>query len=441
MNDSDARLPPGRTGLPLVGETLALMRDVFGFVETRAKQHGPVFRTRILGRPTAVIVGPDATAKFIDDADVQREGAMPSNVEALFGGRALPVLDGEEHHLRKRMVMAAFTHEAVASYVPALAALADRALERWAAAGEVRAADELRRLAIEAIGAAIVGLGPGPELDGLRADYDLVLRGFQALPVALPGSAFARAKRAMKRILAAWVRAIREHQAGPREDGLSRMLAAATGSSLDAEAIAREVHHVVLAGVVVWGWCARAIVELDRHPGVRARLLAEVDAGSAAATPTLNAIEALTYLDQVVSEVRRISPVVPVSFGKARRTFTFAGHTIPAGWMVLWATAASHTRPDVYPDPERFDPDRFGAGAPAESARHPCAFAPNGAGDLMTGHKCAGYFLAPTLLKIFLVQLLRRYTFSLTPKQNLEYDWSQIPPPPKDGLRLRLQPR
>jgi cytochrome P450 len=441
MSDSDAPLPPGRTGLPLLGETLALMRDVFGFVETRAKQHGAVFRTRLLGRPTAVIVGPDATAKFIDESDVQREGAMPGNIEALFGGRALPVLDGEEHHLRKRMVMAAFTHDAVAGYVPALAALVDRALERWAAASEVRAADELRRLAIEAIGAAVVGLGPGPELDALRADYDLVLRGFHALPVTLPGSTFARAKQAMKRILAAWVRAIREHQSAPREDGLSRMLAAAASSSLDPEAIAREIHHVVLAGVVVWAWCARAIIELDRNPGVRARLQAEVDAGGAAATPTVDAIEAMTYLDQVANEVRRISPVVPVSFGKARRTFTFAGHTIPAGWMVLWATAASHTRADVYPDPERFDPDRFAAGAPAEATRHPCAFAPNGAGDVMTGHKCAGYFLAPTLLKIFLVQLLRRYTFALTPEQSLDYDWSQIPPPPRDGLRLRLQPR
>src|SRR3954470_22033408 len=106
MSENQTSLPPGSSGLPLLGETLALLRDPFGFVETRARRLGPVFRTRLLGRPTAVITGPEATAKFVDDADVQRAGAMPANIETLFGGRTLPVLDGDEHRARKQAVMA-----------------------------------------------------------------------------------------------------------------------------------------------------------------------------------------------------------------------------------------------------------------------------------------------------------------------------------------------
>jgi len=107
-------LPPGKSGLPYLGELPEILKDGFGFVEERARRYGSVFRTKILGQPTAVITGPDASAKFIDENDIQRAGAMPAHVQTLFGGRALPVLDGAEHHERKAFIMAAFTHDALA---------------------------------------------------------------------------------------------------------------------------------------------------------------------------------------------------------------------------------------------------------------------------------------------------------------------------------------
>src|SRR3982751_3193244 len=76
MSDAGATVPPGRMGLPFLGEVTDFLADGFGFVETRTRQLGPVFKTKILGRPTAVIVGPDAAGQFIDESKVQREGAM-----------------------------------------------------------------------------------------------------------------------------------------------------------------------------------------------------------------------------------------------------------------------------------------------------------------------------------------------------------------------------
>jgi cytochrome P450 len=367
---------------------------------------------------------------------------MPGNVRALFGGRALPVLDGDEHRARKRTIMAAFTHEAIAAYVPRLADLVRAALARWAAEDEIGGVDALRRLAIEAIAGTMMGIEPGPALDALRSDYGRVLRGFKALPIPLPGTTYSRAKAAIGRALRVWSDTIGRHRATPSDDGLSRILAAdaASGTAMTTDELARELHHLVLAGLIVWAWCARIIVELEQHPGVRARLLGELGTLKAG-TLTLEALEALPYLDQVTKEIRRLAPVVPAAFGKARRTFTFAGHTIPAGWMVLWGTAASHARPEVYPAPERFDPDRFSPGAPAGPASHHYAFAPQGAGDALTGHKCAGYMLAPTLLKVFTVELVRGTTWLLSPGQDLSYDWSEVPPPPRDGLRLRVRTR
>src|SRR5262249_42455760 len=144
----------------------------------------------------------------------------------------------------------------------------------------------------------------------------------------------------------------------------------------------------------------------------------------------------LPYLHQVAMEVRRMSPVVHVFFGKARRTFEFKGHTIPEGWMVLWGHRSSHLRPDTYTSPEKFDPDRFGP-ARAEDKRHEHAYVPNGAGA-PSGHKCAGWELAPLILETFAIELLRNYRIELAQGQDLSYDWTQLPPEPRDGLRARV---
>jgi cytochrome P450 len=441
MSDRRASLPPGKPGLPIVGETLTVLRDPFGFVETRARQYGPIFRTRLLGREAVVITGPDAAAKFVDDADVQRGGAMPGNVEALFGGRTLPVLDGEEHHARKAVVMAGFSREAVAAALPRIRARLRGALARWSEVPEIRAVDETRRLAIETICEVVLGIEGGPALGEILADYGLVLRGFSALPVPLPGTAYSKAKAALGRILGRWRAEIARHEQANStiDDGLSLMLAARGASPTpDADALAREIHHVVLAGLIVWAWCTRALLELDRHPEVFERLRAEcarfpVEAG-------LDTIESLPYLATVAREVRRISAVVPLSFGKARRTFAFGGYEVPAGWMVLWAPSASHARPEVYAEPERFDPDRFGP-ARAEHARHPHAFVPNGTGEVVRGHKCAGYLFAPALLEVFLIELARGYDWKVPTDQDLSYVWTETPPPHKDGLRLSISRR
>jgi retinoid hydroxylase len=196
---------------------------------------------------------------------------------------------------------------------------------------------------------------------------------------------------------------------------------------------------VVIAGLIVWAWFMTAARELAANAQVRERLQREVD-GLGASTLTLERLSQLPYLGQVANEVRRLAPVVQLFFGLARRTFTFAGHRVPEGWMVLWGIRSSHIRPEIYPDPLRFDPDRFSP-ARAEDRKHPYAFVPNGAGDAHTGHKCAGYELAPTLLQVFIVELLRRWSWSFPPDQDFTLDFRQVPPPPRSGLRVRLTRR
>ncbi|HEX4404880.1 MAG TPA: cytochrome P450, partial [Polyangia bacterium] len=192
--------------------------------------------------------------------------------------------------------------------------------------------------------------------------------------------------------------------------------------------------HIVVAGLIVWAWFVSAATELERHADVRARLRAELAA--LPAPLTVAALMRSPYLRQVSMELRRISPVVQVFFGKARETFEFAGHLVPKGWSVFWGIRSSHLRGEIYAEPEKFDPERFSPARHEEQA-HEHAFAPNGAGDAHRAHKCAGYEYAPLFLDVFLVELLR-HEWTLLPGQDLALDWSKIPPAPRDGLRARV---
>jgi len=442
-----APLPPGDAGWPLLGETLPFLKDGFGFVASRTARHGPIWQTRILGGRTAVLAGPDASGRFID-SEVQRAGAMPPHVQELFGGSSLPLLDGDPHLSRKTFILQAFTRDALADYLPVIERLVAAALERWAGQEETVWIPELKRLSIEVICATVMGIPPGAETEALRADYQHVLRAFSHLPVPLPGTAYSRGRAALARILARFEAAIAEHRREPRNDGLSRILAATdgTGRQIGVEECKVELHHLIIAGLIVFAELAAIVQQLTGHPDVRARLETEVaglpegrESGGGGAGLTHEALAGAPYLLQVTMEVKRLCPILPVLFGKARQSFEFKGRTVPAGWMVLWAHRASHVTAEIYPDPERFDPERFGP-ARGEHRRHPHAFVPHGAGPAH-GHRCPGTDFATTLMQVFTILLLRGYTWELAPGQDLDYDWSLIPPEPKDGLRARVRRR
>ncbi len=433
---TEKRLPPGKRGLPVLGETLAFMKDTFGFIAARRAAHGPIFRTHLLGNDTAVLCGAETVAPFLDEERVQRADAMPSHLKVLFGGVSVNQMDGAEHRARKRLILAAFTREAMASYLPAMEATVGRRFAAWADGGEVALVPELKRLAVEVICDNVMGPA-GDALDALVEDYRLMTVGAGSLPLRVPGTGFARGAKAVERLLARHLQVVRAHRAERRDDGLARILAA---GDISDEECARELHHLIVAGMIIFAELAALVIQLARHPEVRARLAEEVARLAPGSTPaTLESLAAMPYLGRVVAEVKRSTPMLPGVFARAKADLEVGGYTIPAGWTILWALRQTHVEEAVYPAPERFDPDRFADGR-AEHARHAHAFVPQGAGE-MTGHKCAGLDYATYLMQLFAVALARDYDVDLATDQVLDYDWSLIPPEPRDGLVARVRRR
>jgi cytochrome P450 len=430
--------PPGSAGLPGVGETLEFVKDPFGFIQKRRARYGRVFRTSLLGRSMAILIGPEPLEAFYDPANVVREGANPGNIQTLFGGTGvINALDGAAHATRKNFVSAALSREAIETYVPTMTRFIDAAFARWTNAGEIAWNEELKRFTIETLGAVLASIESEANLAALVKRCELIAAAFIALPIPLPGTAYTKGVRAKDESIAYYRDLVRAHRAGSYDDGLSRLLAArnADGTTIGDSEAAGEVNHLFLAGYIVFGQFAATIVHLTKHPELRERLAAET--ATLPDAPTVADLAANAYLMQFVDEVRRMTPIVPVVIGKAARSFVVDGFEIPAGWGVAAAVWHHDREAATYAEPERFDPERFGARA--EHRAHSYAYAPQGAGPPET-HRCPGFDLTTIFMALFAARLVRGYRWEL-PEQDLTPNWALVPPAPRDGLRAVVRPR
>jgi cytochrome P450 len=438
MTDTEKPLPPGSAGWPVLGETFAFLKDGFAFIDERVKKHGPVFRTKILGRDTVVLTGKEAAAQFIDESVCVREGATPDHVRELLGGRPIGTLDGDEHRARKKQILAGFTREALTAYVPEMQKVVERCAEKWSKATEVHGVEELKKFSLEAIAMNALSMEAGETLDDLVADFARVTAGFMGLPIAVPGGAYSAGLRARDRIFSVLRAAVVNHHAQPMDDALSRILAspAADGSTMDDDTAVMELHHVHIAGYIIFAPLAALLVELAKNDAVRAKLVSEVKEHAAKGPLTLEQITKMPYLTSVVKEAKRVAPVIPTLFARVKKTFEIDGMRIPEGWFLFFALRPGHFDAKNYAEPQKFDPDRFSA-ARAEDAKHPHVFMPQGTGPDI-GHKCPGTDYATVLMQVFATVLARDYTWTL-PEQDLDLDFSRLPPEQRDGLRFQLK--
>jgi cytochrome P450 len=432
-------LPPGSRGLPLIGETLALLRDPFRFLEDRRRRYGDVFSGNVLGHRTAFLSGLDGAEAFYGEAIV-RDHAHPYTIADLFGGTNMEMFDGPRHLALKTITLQAFDERAIDGYLPALRATFDQELARWSARGEVRAAPELQRTSIAAIWGSVMGSVTEEEIAAVTADYATVLRGITSVPVALPVTPYGRARAARDRLLARIGREVVARRRTPTGDGLSTMLGA---TAPDAEPItdreaALEVHHIVIAGFIVYLLLVEILRRLGTEPDLLARCAEEIDGRVDPSNLTVAALSTMTTCTDVVREAKRIVPIVPLAFGRAARSFTCGGYTIPEGWRVYLALHLHNHDQGIFTEPDRFDPSRF-APDRAEDRAHPLAFIPQGS-EPPTGHRCLGLDYSTFMALTFMVVLVSGSTWTLPP-QDLALDTGRTPPEPRDGLRVRIVAR
>ncbi|MEH2067299.1 MAG: cytochrome P450 [Nostoc sp.] len=432
------QIPPGSFGLPILGETLSFLFDR-NFSKKRYQQYGSIFKTHLLGRPTVVMVGPEALEFVLSthmDNFSWREG-WPANFKILLG-ESLFLQDGEEHRRNRRLMMPALHGPALANYVATMEDITRSYLQKWEKQQEFTWFQEFKQLTFDIASQLLLGTRSGVEGMRLSQLFTILANGLFAInPLPLPFTKFGKALAARNQILEHVTKVVRERQQNPTKDVLSLLVQAKDedGNSLSEKELIAQALLLLFAGhdttTTMLTWLC---LELARHPEVLQRAREEqlkfADVGSL----TLEQLGQMPYLDRVLWEVERLRPSVGAGFRGVVKEFEFKGCYVPAGWQLYYAIAFTHRLPEIYSQPERFDPDRFSPQR-QEHKQYPFSLVGFGGGPRV----CIGIAFAKMEMKIIAAHLLSSYDWEILPNQSL--DTMGIPNRPKDGLRIRFKPR
>ncbi|WP_038019488.1 cytochrome P450 [Synechococcus sp. PCC 7335] len=427
--------PPGRFGLPVVGESISYLKDPEEFILQRQQQYGNVFKTHLFGSPNVVLIGADAVQFLFSHDGKTLEMTNTPNFETLLGEASIGVQIGAAHQVLRRQLAQAFQPRTLERYAIAMEAVTKQYLQSWAAKGSLTWYDELKKYTLDVACRLFVGVSTQAD-ESLAEIYETWSKGLLSIPVRFPGSPLDKAIRARESLLARFDQLIeqRQYQQAEKKDVLSILLTAKdeSGHTLSREAVKDNVLAMLIAGHETLTSALTSLCQqLAQCPDVLSKVKAEQEQLGFPTQMTPAVLNQMTYLEQVVKEVLRlVPPVVRSGSRKVLEDCKFGGYLVPRGWDVYYQIPETHMDSRIYESPEQFDPERFSSER-AEDRRKRCGHIPFGGGI----RECLGKEFARLEMKIFAALLVRDYRWELVPNQNLErvvLPFSR----PQDGLKV-----
>jgi cytochrome P450 len=440
-NPKALRHIPGNEGWPFIGNTLAVLADPKGQIEKSAAKYGLIYRTHLFGETSITMLGPEANELVLfDQARLFSSTHGWGPILGLLFPRGLMLLDFEEHRLHRRALSVAFKSGPMKSYLVDLDRGIAARVKQWKAQpGEMLVYPAMKQLTLDLAATSFLGADIGPEVDEItRAFVDMVAASVAVIRRPLPGTAMARGVQGRKRIVAYFSAQIPIRREKGGEDLFSQLCRATheDGALLSTQDIVDHMSFLMMAAHdTLTSSLTSFVAALAAHPQWQDKLRNEVSAlGVATGEPTtFDNLEAMPLAEMAFKETLRRQPPVPSMPRRAVRDFTFKGYAIPGGTMVGINPLFSHHMPDIWPDPEKFDPMRFTD--EAQRGRHRFAWVPFGGG----AHMCLGLHFAYMQAKCFARHFLQNLSVSLEP--GYTPDWQMWPiPKPRDGLRVTLKP-
>jgi cytochrome P450 len=470
--------------IPLVPEdrpfahTLAFRRERAAFLRRLAGE-GDLFRMRLLDKAVVVVTGPDVLHELLVEkaASVQKSSVLryvlyPLVGEGLFTSR------GDLWRRQRRLMAPMFPPGQIARYAESMVACAQRDVDTWRDGATIDVARETTRIAMSVAGKTLFDAETLTEADDIGAALTVALRWsgkevtswlpitqmmvrglFEQMADRLPGRAGAMSRAAADRLQAPLVYLTREDRemkeavalldrrvqrmiddrrasGADTPDLLGRLLAArdeGDGARMSDKQVRDEILTLFVAGheTTATG-LAWSLYLLARHPEIHRRARAEADA--LGRPPRHEDLPRLELAQRVFKEALRLYPPVPVFTRDAAADVEIGGYLCPKGTVFLLCPYATHHRADLWPDPERFDPDRFTPEAEAARPRH--AFVPFSAGPRI----CIGNHFALMEAPLVLATILQRADLEQPRPVEVEPE-VEATLRPKGGVPMRVRLR
>jgi len=476
MNILDIPLLSGATWSGHMDE---IKHDRFGLFHRLNRECGDIGRIAVLGIPLVFANGPEVLHEvLVEKARSFIKSPGLRGPLKPFAGQGLFTSEGELWRQQRKLMAPLFTHARIERYAAAMAECASHAIAGLRKGEVVDMARIATHIAMRIAGKTLFGIDTLDEADELGAAltvalrwatdqsqaplYVVQLRALGALnslverlppphrergetlletmlePIRLPGEQTRQFEAALAVIHGRVDRMIAERRASGtnRPDLLSMLLEARDegGSQMSDQQVRDEIVTLFIAGhettATALAW---SLYLLGRDPEAYARARAEARSlpGSPTATVTRTDLPALGYCLRVFKEAMRLYPPIYFFGRQSTADVTIGGYDLPRNTVVLISSYALHHRPEIWPDPERFDPSRFEP--QAEEGRHRQAYLPFSAGP----RTCIGNLFALMEGPIVLATILRQVDLELTSQVEIEPD-TYATLRPAGGVSMRV---
>jgi cytochrome P450 len=390
--------------MPRAIQTAIWSRQAQWMLAQCRRRFGPMFTLEIAYEGTWVVVSDAALVKqvFTGDPKVFHAGEGNDILRPLLGENSVLVLDDAPHMSQRKLLLPPFHGRRMAGYEETMREIAAREIESWPTGVPHQLRPRMQALTLEIIIETVFGVHGGPRLvelrEALRSFLDLLTNPKALLPVLAVGPDRIRRipafRRRIDRVAALILSEIAERRAvtdlEERDDVLSLLVAARheDGSPMRDAEIHDELLTLLVAGhettATALAW---AVERLVRHPGKLERLRAEVEAADDA------------YLTATIQETLRLRPVIVAVLRRLTEPVELGGYDLPAGVTVVPSIHLVHRDPTIYPEPDRFRPERF-----FETAPGTYTWIPFGGGV----RRCLGAAFAQQEMAIVLRELVAR---------------------------------
>jgi cytochrome P450 len=403
--------------------------------------YGDVVRLDVFGTTLYAAYGLDAAEKVLINRDrIFANGPAWSHFIGPFFRRGLMLLDFDEHLHHRRILQHAFTQEALRRYHAVMVPHIRRGIAAWQTIEKPRMHQLFKELTLDIALETFVGVDlTRTEQDRLNQAFIAAVRaGTSILRAPVPGTPWAQglaARKVLEEFFSSHLPAKRRHGG----DDLFAQLCIAQSEDGDQFSDEDIVNHMIFLLMAAHDTSTITMSSMAYHLARFPQWQEKARAESVAAAPPsgqscdYDGVVGLEVLDHVMKESMRLCSPVPSLPRVAVRETSLNGYRIPQGAFVTVSPFYNHHDPAYWPDPTRFDPDRFGAGR-REDHSHRMAFEPFGGGV----HKCIGMHFAAIQVRAIFHELLRTYRWSVPDDYVWPLDLAALPFP-RDRLPVRLE--
>jgi cytochrome P450 family 110 len=426
------------------------------FLHESHRQYGDSFVVQMGGlfNDCVFTSHPEAIQQVLTDDAFVTPGSANQVLRPFLGDRGIILLDGLEHRQRRQLVMPAFHGDKIRVYTDLIQQITRDVIQQWPVNETLNAREQMQSISLSVILQAVFGIYQGEQFDGrrpvedhrirqkliavlsltdspLKSSFILIPKLQQDWGAWSPWGRFKRDLAELDRLLFQEIADRRQNYDPNRSDILNLLIGSQDeeGQGMDDQELRDELMTLLFAGhettatALSWG-----IYWSSYLPEVRAKLMAEI--ATLGPDRDIKEINKLPYLGAFCSEVLRIHPVAMLIFPRiTQKSVRLQGCDLAPGTTVMGCVYLAHHRPEVYPEPEVFNPQRF-----LDRQYSPYEYFPFGGGS----RRCIGLALAQMELKLIMVEILASCQIELMDKLPIAPARRGVTLAPQTGVNIKV---